>query len=468
MDTFLMLTAILLLAVFAVSGVLFVVKKLRKKPTKTGVISLASLSVSVVSFVLFIGVEDSWSDMFLLLAILAFLSLLVLLAAVLVRRIRKKKRLVHWICIALVIALMIGSYQMSNRAWSREVLKPENAEITVKTDYDFVVEDGDTPLTVLTDSGWTKISRFHSVYDSSAFALVLEKTGATEQDCIDAINQNPNIGKKFKKYFVDFTHRLAEQYPQADLSILYHNLSTLRITELDKRDYLLKSLSADSYGCYRMDENAIYIPRGTVYKEGEWGFQVLIHEFCHAARNAWWTDADSNIRNRVQFRTVTSESVDRSILEESMNSAFSCSLLHYYEKDIAYQLPSNYLRIMLECMDNYTLDDYINHSDLYFLHKLDEYIGYTNYADVIWRLITLQRYDGQSDRIDIPAEAYDPIYDYICKMYYDKNITSDMDDAQRKAVADELADKAFFDVSEQYKINPDYFYTYLDSYVPVS
>lgn len=465
MQSFLLILALLSFACFAVSGFIFIIQKLMKKGSKSGVISLITLGLSVVFFMAFNTLANGWDDSFFLLAILAALSAAGLLIAVLIRKIRKKKRLVHWICIALAVACTIGFYKASSAAWSNEVLRPENSEVVVETTYDFLVEDGEAPLTVVTSVGLNPKTSYRCVFDVCDLPLLLQKNGMTEQDCLDVLNRNPNIKKSFKKYFADFTHRIAEKYPQADLSILYHNLSTLTVTELDMHDYLFKSLNPKSYGVYRRDENAIYIPEGTVYKEGEWGFQVLIHEFCHAARNAWWKDESEKINYRLEFDTPGS--IDRTILSEAMNSAFSCSLLNYYEKDIAYQLPSNYLRIMLECMDNYTLADYINHSDLYFLRKLDEFTGHTNYADVIWRLITLQRYDGQSDRIDIPAEEYNKIYDYICKMYYDKYITADMDEAQRNAVADELTDKAFYDVPEEYKINPDYFHTFLDSYVPV-
>ena len=458
-------------AAFVISGMIYVIQKLRKRATKAGLVSLILAGCAVVFldvFFLFYNLSDG---LFMLSTTFA-LGIVALLIVIVIRRIRRKKRLIHWLCFVLCVVLMVVFYRASEAVWAKKALRPENIEVTVQTDYDFEVKDGDVPLpTPETNNFKPETRTMHSVFESSALPVLLKKTGVTEQECIDAINNNKEISSRFKKHFIDFTHRIAEKYPQADLSILYNNLGSLQIKELSKRDYLIKSLSADSYGCYRMSENAIYIPEGTVYKEGEWGFQVLIHEFCHACRISWWNDEETGSKNRLTFQ-ASGEDVpyaNRTILEESMNSAFSCSLLNYYEKDIAYQLPSNYLRIMLECMDNYTLDDYINHSDMYFLRRLDEYTGYTNYADVMWRLITLQRYDGLSDDIDIPAEEYRPIYDYICKMYYNKYITADMDASQRKLVADELVEKAFFDVdAAQYKTDADYFYTVLDSFVPAS
>ena len=63
--------------------------------------------------------------------------------------------------------------------------------------------------------------------------------------------------------------------------------------------------------------------------------------------------------------------------------------------------------------------------------------------------------------MDIPIEEYYPIYDFLCEMYYDKYITEDMTDEEKRAVADELIKKAFYDAPEDYKIDEDYFYEYL-------
>ena len=141
-----------------------------------------------------------------------------------------------------------------------------------------------------------------------------------------------------------------------------------------------------------------------------------------------------------------------------MNNVYSCSLLRYDERDLAYQIPSNYLRIMLECMDNYTISDYFHHGDTWFYAKLDEAAGYTNYARTIWKLINLQRSDWNSDTIDIAEKEYEPIYDFLCRLYYGKYGTEDMTEEDAIALADELAERAFYDAPEGYKLNTDRFY----------
>lgn len=266
---------------------------------------------------------------------------------------------------------------------------------------------------------------------------------------------NDRIEPRFKVFFCDFVERMEAAYPGLNLAILYQNLQTLDVQELSSSDYLWESLNPDSLGCYNRRKNTIFIPEGTVYVEGEFGFQVLLHEFCHAARIAEFQTENS------KYRFDFYDDSENLLLSEAMNSVFSCSLLDYYEWNIAYQVPSNYLRIMLECMDNYSPEDYIRHRDSYFLRKLDEFTGRTNYAQVIWKLITLQRSDWEQENMDIPAEEYHPIYDFLCELYYGKYISEGMSDGEKRAVADELVRKAFYDAPENYKTNPDYFYEYL-------
>ncbi len=333
MDSVFLLLALVSAGVFAVTGVVFLIKKALKKQTKAGIVALAAAGGSMAFLFAFFACTNL-SDSFFLLAALAAVSIPALLIAALVKRIRKQKRLKLWIAIVVLAAVVVGAYQLSNYVWSREALQPENIEVQVETDYDFDVVDGDKPLPVITSAGFdTPNSRFRNVYDRCDLPLLAIKTDVTEQDCLDALTANQAIDNRFKPFFSDFIHRFASQYPDADLSILYRNLSTLKVAEISKHDYITKSYNLNSYGCYRLDENAIYIPQGTVYKEGEWGFQVLIHEFCHACRSSWQKDEATGVSSRIQFQTVSNElsNYNRTILEEAMNSAFSCSLLNYYE-----------------------------------------------------------------------------------------------------------------------------------------
>ena len=83
----------------------------------------------------------------------------------------------------------------------------------------------------------------------------------------------------------------------------------------------------------------------------------------------------------------------------------------YEENDIAYQMQSNAHKIMIECMDNYSLDDYVNHSLGYYAKQLDEYNQDDNYATTILTLMDEQYHDYYDEKTAENPEKYYPIYD---------------------------------------------------------
>ena len=450
-----LLSPVALLAAL-VSAVQAVVQRLRRRPSARYAWRVLLFALAAIGLLLGSQALCDFTQMFGIVLLLAGVPLLL---ALLVRLARKKPSpVLRWAAPGLVCAaaaLLAVTPALTARHYAALAAERELCENTIQTEYDFVVEDGAEPIEVVEVDTLSYDGRVSVCGSAELYRLFGDEKG-TAEGCRAAIRANPEIPERIRGFFLDFVDRLAANYPDADLTVLEHNLRTIHVEECSRIDYVIASLSADSLGVYRIDENAIYIPEGTQYIEGEFGFQVLLHEFCHAARNCW-LDGDS--LQRVKF----SYCPESTLLEESMNSVFSCSLLNYYEWDIAYQVPSNYLRIMLECMDNYELTDYINHGDTYFYRKLDETAGYRNYAKVIWQLITLQRSDWENDRIDIDETEYYPIYDFLCELYYDRYLQPDMTAEEARQVADDLVYKAFYDAPEGFKINEQRFYDNLEA-----
>ena len=452
-----LLTGLLFLLLSVGLGGLVLIRKIIRKPE--GKAAAAGGSFLVLGLVAILaGTYTDLSDFLLIVGLLCFLAVLILMAAALIRKlIRKTVRS----CITEILVLFttgIALWSISFRiSENQRRIAYENRELNepvVQQEYDFEVKDGETPIEIVEyreTPGIGENAGSILVCDSEHLNLLFNEEPADAEACKTRIRSNPGIPEPFRDYFCDFVDRMVEHDSEIPLTILYHNLKTLKVEEAGRTDYLMKSLSPSSLGVYRNDENAIYIPEGTEYVEGEFGFQVLLHEFCHAARTCW---IDGSYSMRAEFEA----SSDSSLLSECMNTVYSCSLLRYDERDLAYQIPSNYLRIMLECMDNYTISDYFHHGDTWFYAKLDEAAGYTNYARTIWKLINLQRSDWNSDTIDIAEKEYEPIYDFLCRLYYGKYGTEDMTEEDAIALADELAERAFYDAPEGYKLNTDRFY----------
>ena len=204
----------------------------------------------------------------------------------------------------------------------------------------------------------------------------------------------------------------------------------------------------------------IYVLKDKEYEEGTWDYQVIFHELSHCLRDSHYTDEDGN-KVYIQFAGLNYYDVPNA---EAINSLFAVSLFDYEENDIAYQMQSNAHKIMIECMDNYSLDDYVNHSLGYYAKQLDEYNQDDNYATTILTLMDEQYHDYYDEKTAENPEKYYPIYDYISNMYLGKHLKAGMSQEEARGIMDEMLEKLLFDVPEEYHIDRDHFYEYLEKY----
>ncbi len=302
-------------------------------------------------------------------------------------------------------------------------------------------------------------TRYISIYDMDYLNKVYnyDKVGAKELH--EAIDKNSKITTGYKDLFHEFVDNFCEKQPNAETRVLYENLKTIEVVECDKMELALATYSIDAYGCYRRNENKIYVLEGNDYKKGTWEYQVIYHELCHAARTLRRDSKDEILTIQCEGENFSTTSSS-----EALNSLFTISLFDYEEKDIAYQLQSNYLKVMIENMENYDIVDYMNHSSSYFVKKLDEWNNDNNYAKSILELIEMQYNDFHNDDIELPQEQYYPIYDYISNMFLRKHVTPEMSYDEAKNQINMLLEQIQFDVPEEYNIDTNHFYEYLDEY----
>lgn len=300
---------------------------------------------------------------------------------------------------------------------------------------------------------------FLFIYDMDYLDKVLDYDSVTIDQLNGVIESNNSISPKFKKLISEFAVSLTTKYPDVDTRIFYENLKTIEVVECDKRELIKASLSIDSSGVYNRQENKIYVLKDYEYKPKTWDYQVLYHELAHCMRNAQWEIDGKKVKVQVEGQNFSNV-----ITSEALNSLFSVSLFDYEERDIAYQLQSNYHQVMIECLDNYTLSDYGNKSISYYAKKLDEHNQDDNYSVVILELIQFQYNDFHRDSIETNQESYYPIYDYISKMYFSKNISSNSTYEEALDVADELVERILYDVPEEYNIDKNRFYENVDEY----
>ena len=65
-------------------------------------------------------------------------------------------------------------------------------------------------------------------------------------------------------------------------------------------------------------------------------------------------------------------------------------------------------------------------------------------------------------------ETYYPIYDYVCRLYLDRNGGAETDEAGREALVEELLEKVTYDVPEDHPLDTEEFYRYARDVYPAA
>ena len=178
-----------------------------------------------------------------------------------------------------------------------------------------------------------------TVYDMDEIDKILPNK-VSLNDITNTINNNKNINDHFKTYIIQYVEDTIKKDSSIDLRVFKKNLDTLKIIECTEHELMIESLSTDSYACYRKDKNAIYVLKDYNYEQDPWAFQVLYHELSHVARNAQWKEDKKTIYTKFSNQPSYGD-----VIEEALNSVYAVSLYNENEKDIAYQLQSNYMKV---------------------------------------------------------------------------------------------------------------------------
>lgn len=302
--------------------------------------------------------------------------------------------------------------------------------------------------------------RLTVIYDFSELDGVFNNTkeDITYNTIRETIEKNHNINQKYKTLLLTLVNNLEKQYPTMDLRIWNNNLQTLQVKEVSEMEMQIKAISANAHACYRIDENVIYTVEGYEYTPGTWEYQVIMHEFCHTIKSTRSKVNDQDIR--VDFK---SQSGNATIVEEALNTLLTVRSYDKNEMNLAYQLQSNMVEIMVDSMDNYNYQDFVEHNVTYFENKLNEH-NQNDQAVKIIGLIDLQYKDHHDNQIQVEQEQFYELYDYIAKMYYDANIKPGMSHTELENIKNNFIYKLTYDVPEEYNIDTNHLNEYFSTY----
>ena len=114
------------------------------------------------------------------------------------------------------------------------------------------------------------------------------------------------------------------------------------------------------------------------------------------------------------------------------------------EKSIYYTVPCSYYRIIQDCI-GYDGNDLMNHSVNYFADKMGDFMGdredSDEYALYILQLISYEYQLKNCQYLSIDVDSFQPLYDYITKMYCKKYIQPGMTSLEAEEVFNNLMEQ---------------------------
>ena len=321
----------------------------------------------------------------------------------------------------------------------------------------FAVEDSDEDLEVETYQ-YGDILHYIYVFGSDYYDLCFDHAAdeVTADGLKELVASNGGIPDEFKGRVCEFVDAAAAKYPDVDLRVLEHNLAGIEIADCEEGE-VQETCSESTAGYYSESDNRICISSPNGYAKGTWDYQLLPHELCHAMRRARFEYEGNDVH-------IHPMAWDVEVVDEAFTSIVVGSLIGWPDGELAYQPEVNMVRVMLECVDGYELEDYYRQSLQRFAAKLDEACGDRNYAMTMFKLMQAQHDDYYDAEVNRDRAAYRPLYDYLARLYIDERAHEGMSPGAVDALMTELAERITLGVPEDYGYDVGEFYRFGQEY----
>ena len=143
--------------------------------------------------------------------------------------------------------------------------------------------------------------------------------------------------------------------------------------------------------------------------------------------------------------------------EEGIVTNISYELQGLGNRATFYPMLSSYYRIICGCID-YSGEDFFNHSVNYLIDQMDAFMGDEEYAYRVVAMIDAQMSLRYTPYQSVDFHDFQPLYEYLMRMYCKKNLRADMTYAQAREVFDAFYEditfsfenmKRGYDISEE-------------------
>lgn len=302
-------------------------------------------------------------------------------------------------------------------------------------------------------------------HDSSAYEQVLGYGDATLEEIRQAAENNPNISAKYKDFIYTFACDLRALYPNVNLAVLRYNLDTLIIDEMTQEQIDKETLSTDSAACYLPHENRVCVAADLDLSKESDDYIILTHELCHAARSVQIRNNGDDVYDiDIRFYDLYKMGT---YAEEGIVTNISYEMQGMGNKATFYPMLASYYRIICDCID-YSGEDFFNHGVNYLIEQMDAFMGDTQYAYQIVAMIDAQMSLRYEPYREVDFHDFQPMYEYIAKMYFKKNITPDMNYEETQSVFQAFYEDITFNfenMNRKYDIDENTFLPVFEEYV---
>lgn len=314
-----------------------------------------------------------------------------------------------------------------------------------------------------TDYEYFNLVKLTKCHDSKAYEKVFGYQDVSLEDIKNALNKNEFISVKYKDFIYEYAKRVRELYPKANLSVLYYNLHTLKVNEMSQDEISMETMSSSSAAFYKSAENMIGVAENLDLSKDSDDYIIMVHELSHAARGI-----DQRFEEGGSLRVGFWDNYKMGYYaEEGIITNLAYEIQGFGDKAVFYPMQSSYFRIISECI-GYTGEDYFNHGVNYLIDEMDKFMGDEQYAYKVIAMI-----DAQASLRYTPTNAVDfhdfqPLYEYLAKMYFKKYITKDMSREEAEKVFDAFYEEITFNfenMNRKYTIDESTFMPAFEEYL---
>lgn len=271
---------------------------------------------------------------------------------------------------------------------------------------------------------YNESSNLVMINNTEAFKDFDVRTDYSYEDMVEVIDKSIRIDDEYKIVIKDFCKTMFEFYDDIDWTIFYNNLRMLKIERIPDEQLA----DHGSYATYNAKNNTMYVSNDLVLEEDTLDVVIFRHELGHM-----FTESDFVSANNVFMCRYAKFQDEGEYIKEGLNTIFTTEpfLSRYSEKteeNMGYAMITNYLRMLIEIMPNFKIQQMTWGNYEFFADKLDEAFDCNVDARTLISLLELQCNEYYDKGITGSEEDYREIYEYLGMAYDNYFKQSDVSD----------------------------------------